>query len=134
MSLIKVTKAMQKHLLTLTPSIQSAFEATSFEPETGVPFQYIQLVPRRPENPTLGDDYYRDVGEFQVFLCYPANQGTGDALERAELVRNHFKRGTTLTEGGLEILITGTPQISGTVLSTDRTIIPVIVKYSVEVF
>lgn len=127
-----IKKALEKHLAALTPSISTAYEALSFTPVPGTPYQKVQISTQRPENPTLGDDYYRDRGEFQVFLCYPTNKGTGEVLTRAELLREHFKRGTTLVEGGATVLITRTPQIAGTAIIGDRVIVPVLITYSVE--
>lgn len=130
--MIDIKKALEKHLLALQPSLPTAFPALSFTPEHGTPYQRVQISPQRPENPTMGDDYYRERGEFQVFLCYPSNQGTGEILTRAELVRNHFKRGTTIVEGSRVVLITRTPQIAGETIIGDRVIVPVLITYSVE--
>lgn len=125
-------KALEKHLSALTPSLSTAYEGVSFSPVNGTPYQRVQLVPSRPENPTLGDDYFRDNGEFQVFLLYPSNKGTGEVLGRAEALRSHFKRGTTLTEGNSVVQIMRTPYISGCTIIGDRVIIPVLIRYSVE--
>lgn len=134
MSVIATRKALEKHLATLSPTLATAYESVTFNPVQGTPYQRVQLVPRTPENPTVGDDYYRDIGEFQIFLCYPANQGVADAQARAEVIRTHFKRGTTLTEGAIEVLITRTPQLAGNVIIGNRLIVPVLITYSVEVF
>ena len=128
----EIKKALEKHLAALTPSLATAYEALSFTPIPGTPYQRVQISTQRPENPTIGDDYYRDRGELQVFLCYPSNKGTGDVLTRAELLREHFKRGTTLVEGGSTVLITRTPQIAGSTIIGDRVIVPVLITYSVE--
>jgi hypothetical protein len=125
-------KALEKHLSALTPSLSTAYEGVSFSPVNGAPYQRVQLVPSRPENPTLGDDYFRDNGEFQVFLLYPSNKGTGEVLGRAEALRSHFKRGTTLTEGNSVVQIMRTPYISGCTIIGDRVIVPVLIRYSVE--
>jgi hypothetical protein len=125
-------KALEKHLSALTPSLSTAYEGVSFSPVNGTPYQRVQLVPSRPENPTLGDDYFRDNGEFQVFLLYPSNKGTGEVLGRAEALRSHFKRGTTLTEGNSVVQIMRTPYISGCTIIGDRVIVPVLIRYSVE--
>jgi hypothetical protein len=125
-------KALEKHLSALTPSLSTAYEGVSFSPINGTPYQRVQLVPSRPENPTLGDDYFRDNGEFQVFLLYPSNKGTGEVLGRAEALRSHFKRGTTLTEGNSVVQIMRTPYISGCTIIGDRVIVPVLIRYSVE--
>jgi len=133
MAIVLIKKALEKRLATMSPVITTAYSAVSFTPTQGVPYQRVQLVPRRPENPTFGDSYYREVGEFQIFLAYPSNKGEAEVLARAELVQQHFARGTTLTEGGLDIIIQKTPQITGSTIVGDRIIVPVIIQYSVGI-
>jgi hypothetical protein len=134
MSLVNAKKALEKRLALMSPSIETSYEGLSFKPTPNVAYQYVQLTPYKPQNPTLGDEYFRDVGEFQVFLCYPIGKGTGEALARAELVREHFKRGVTLTEDVSQILIIDTPKIAGTAIMQDRIVVPVLIRYSVEDF
>jgi len=132
--LVNITKAFHARLDTVNPSLETAYESVSFTPIEGVPYQRVQLVPRTPENPTLGDTYYREVGEFQIFLCYPSNKGTLDILERAELTRDAFKRGLTLVEAGTVITIMRTPSIGAPGITGTRLVVPIIVKYKVDVF
>lgn len=133
MAILTIKKALEKHLAAMTPALSTAYEGLSFTPVAGTPYQRCYVIPRRPENPTFGDSYYREVGEFQIFLAYPSNKGSGEVLARAELVQQHFARGTTLTEGGLDINILRTPQISGSTVAGDRIIAPVIIQYSVGI-
>lgn len=134
MSLVKIKKALELHLSTLAPAVSTAYEGVSFNPEVNVPYQRVYVVPRKPRNTTMGDDHYREIGEFQIFLCYPTNQGSGAGLTRAELIRSHFKRGTTLVESSVSVLIDETPQVNGSMISGDRIVIPVIVPYVVEIY
>ena len=133
MALLNIKKALEKHLAAMTPSIQTAYEGVSFIPTQGTPYQRVIVSPRRPENPTMGDSYHREVGTFQIFLNYPNNKGTADAIARAEMIQEHFKRGTTLTDGGYNVIVMYTPQIAGTTIIGDRLIVPVLVSYSVGV-
>lgn len=133
MSLVTIKKALEKRLQLITPSISTSYESVSFTPVANEPYQKVQIIPRQPDNPTLGDGYYREVGEFQVVLAYPSNVGTLDVLTRAELVQQHFARGTSITEGDLTVIIPRTPQISGASVIGDRVIVPVIIRYLVEI-
>lgn len=132
--LIDITKAFHARLATVSPSISTAYEAVSFTPIEGVPYQRVQLVPRTPENPTLGDTYYREVGEFQIFLCYPLNQGTFNILQQAQLTRDVFKRGVALVYGSTTLTIMRTPNIGSPGVAGTRLVLPLIVKYKVDVF
>lgn len=133
MAIVQIKKALEKRLSTLTPSIATAYESVSFTPVQGTPYQRAQIVPRKPENPTMGDSYYRETGELQVFLAYPSNLGTAQVLARAELVQQHFARGTTIVEGSLEVIISKTPQIAGSTVIGDRIVVPVIIQYYVGI-
>lgn len=133
-TLSNITKAFNKRLATITPNIEIAYEGGSFTPTYGVPYQRVQLSPSRPLNPTLGGNYHREKGTFQIFLCYPSNAGTTTILDRAELTRSYFKRGDSFSEGDSTIIIMGTPFISGTSIVQDRIVLPVLISYSVEVF
>ena len=129
----KIKKAFEKKLAALTPAISTAYESVSFTPVSGVPYQRVQIVPDAPTNTVLSSGFYRETGEFQIFLMYPPNQGTGTALARAQLVRDYFKRGTNLVESGLTILIFRTPTIAGTRVVGDRLVVPVIIQYTCDV-
>lgn len=133
MSLLDIKKAFEKKLATMTPALSTAYESVAFTPVAGTAYQRVQLVPRRTENPTFGDDHYRDTGEFQIFLAYPTNKGTADIIARAELIKEFFKKGTTLTEGSTTVRILRTPQIAGTTTSGDRSVVPVIISYISDV-
>lgn len=133
MSIVLIKKALEKKLSVMPGTISTAYESVSFTPVQGVPYQRVQVIPRRPENPTIGDSYYREIGEFQVFLAYPNNSGTAQVLAQAELVQQHFARGTTITEGSLEVIIPRTPQIAGSTVVGDRIVVPVIIQYYVGI-
>ena len=133
MSLHNVKKSLERHLSTLVPNIDTAYEGDSYTPVSGTPYQRIQIVPRRVENPVFGSEYYRMIGEFQVFLAYPLNRGTGDVLTQAERVRNHFKRGTSFLENNTRVHILSTPEILSAIVTQDRIVVPVMIEYTAEV-
>jgi hypothetical protein len=129
MSQIKIRRAFEKSLKSLDSNFQTAYENVSFTPTKDVPYQRVQLVPFEPENPTFGDNFHREVGEFQVFLCFPINNGTSAAYTKAEQIKNFYYRGLTLVEDGLEVIIRTTPAVSGGITANDRFIVPVIIEY-----
>ena len=101
MSISSVRIALETKLATITPALSTAYENVPFTPVTGTPYQRAYLMPATPANPTMGDGYYREQGIFQVSLFYPLQAGPKTAADRAELIRAAFKRGTTLTTGGI---------------------------------
>ena len=132
MSVLKTQKGLIKHLNLLVPAVPTAYEGASFNAPATI-YQRLQFRINQPDDPVLGTGYYRERIEMQIFVNAPTNKGTGEALTRAELLRTHFKKGTTISEDGILIHILETPQISGTVAFGDRIICPVLIDVVAEV-
>lgn len=132
--LIDTKKAAERYLSTMTPSIPIAYEGVSFTPPVGQMYLRCQLVIGPPDDPTVGDKYYRERVTFQVFVCDVTNKGTGTALAKAEAIRTRFDKGLTLIEGTTRVHVTRTPQISGTILTDDRLVVPVFIELWAEVY
>ena len=120
MSLASVRIALESKLNAMTPALSTAWENVPFTPVTGTPYQRAYLMPATPANPTMGDGYYREQGIFQVTLMYPLQAGPKTAADRAELIRAAFKRGTSMTSGGITTIIERTPEIGQGRVDGDR--------------
>jgi hypothetical protein len=96
-------------------------------------YQRVQFNIGRPVDPVLGTGYFREDVELQIFVNAPVNQGTGEALDRAELLRKHFAKGLALPEQGDMLHVLTTPQIAGCAVIGNRVIVPVIIAVTVEV-
>lgn len=134
MSDTTIRKAFEKRLALMSPALSTAFENVAFTPVTGTPFQRVNLLPGQPENPTIGNPYYREVGLFQITLCYPQNTGPALAEARAEAIIQHFKRSTSMTEDGQTVLVIRTPTKSPAYKENDRYCIAISIFYRSEVF
>lgn len=134
MSLQTISIALEKHLNAMSPSIATAWENVSYTPVTGTPYQRVNLLPAEPDNSSQGRHHYREIGLMQVLLNYPVNVGRSAAIARAELLRTQFKRGTTLTESGINVIITQTPTIGGAFVDDDWYRIPVSIFYQSDIF
>lgn len=133
MAIIEIKKAAERHLNLLTPSIPTSWEGVSFTPPAGL-YQRVQLSIQSPEDPVLGTGFHRERITLQVFLNGKSNKGTAEVLTQAELIRNHFKKGTVLLEGNVRIHVLTTPQIAGTSIVSDRVICPVLIELVAEVY
>lgn len=129
MDFLNIKLAFEKELTSLNSDIESSYENVEYEPKDGVPYQILKILPDDVENPTYGDNYYREVGEFLVLLCYPSREGSSKALQKAHVIRDAFFRGRTLVEGGTKVTIDSTPRISGATVADDRYIVPVTITY-----
>ena len=129
--------ACEQHLINMPDGMgvgNTAFENISFTPKTGTPYQLSRLVPLPVENPTLGDNYNREVGFYQVVLSYPKGEGVGRLTTMADKIKDYFKRGTTLVEGSDKVVIDRTPQISSVYINDTRAEITIRIRYYCEQF
>ena len=132
MSIKKTQIGLIKHLNALVSVLPTAYEGVSFTPPTSM-YQRVQFRLLKPDDPTFGKGYYRERLELQIFVYGETNKGTGEVLDRAELLRTHFTKGTTIVESGLYLHILETPTIAGTTAIGDRIICPVLIPVITEV-
>ena len=105
----KIRAALEARLNALTPAISTAWENASHTPVHNQPYQRVNLLYADPDNRILGCARRYETGVFQVTLCYPIGSGAGAIEDRANLLREHFKRGTVLTNSGQSLQIINTP-------------------------
>ncbi len=129
MSQVAIRAALETKLDSILPAISTNWENTPFKPVNGTPYQQVYLLPGEPDNPTMGDGFYRDKGILQINLMYPQLTGTGTAAARAELIRTTFKRGTSIISGGITVIIEKTPEIGQGRPDGDRWFIPVRIRW-----
>lgn len=133
MAIIQVKRAAERKLLALTPVVATAWEGVSFNPPATL-YQRVQFTIQSPDDPVLGTGFYRERVTMQVFIVGAANKGTSEVIARAELVRDHFKKGTVFTEDNVHIHVLRTPQVAGTTIASDRIICPVLIELVAEVY
>lgn len=132
-----IRKAFEKRLVAMPEGLGSsktAYENVSFTPSANQPYQLSRLVPLPVENPTLGDNYHREVGFYQVVLSYPKGLGVGDLAVMADKVKTYFKRGTTLDEGTDRVIVDRTPETSPVYINDTRAEITIRVRYFANQF
>jgi Bacteriophage related domain of unknown function len=132
-AIINIKKAAERRLQSAFPTTPIAFENVKFEPTSALYFK-TQFVISPPDDPVIGDKYYRERMQFQVFVCDKVNAGTANALTIAEQIRVLFAKATTMQEAGTNIYVFTTPQVSGSIVAQDRLIVPVIISLVGEVF
>jgi hypothetical protein len=133
MSQIKIKQALEAGLATLTPKLDTQYENVAYTPKAGVPYQSAYLIMNRPDNPTLGDDFYREKGIFQVTLRYPLLGGTVAIMTQAEKIRHLFRRGQVFTKDSIKVLIDKTPEIRTLPNESDRFIVVVRIYFSCDI-
>lgn len=137
--IVSIRTALEAKLEAMTPALATAWQNRAFKPVTGTPYQQVFLLPATPSNPTMGDGYYREQGIFQITLMYPLGTptipaGPAEAEKRAELIRTAFKRGTSMTSGGIMVIVEKTPEIGQGRPDGDRWFIPIKIRYFAEIY
>ena len=130
-----IRRAFEKSLVAMPQGLgaaNTAYENTTFTPKADFPHQLSRLVPLPVENPTFGDNYNREIGFYQVVLSYPKGKGVGTLATMADMVKDYFKRGTTLVEGSDKIIIDRAPEISSVYINDNRAEITIRIRYYSE--
>ncbi len=131
--ILDTKRALERHLGTLVPAVPIAYEGVSFTPPDNQMYLHTQFVIQQPDDPTIGDMYYRERISFQVFVCDVLNKGTATALAKAEAIRSHFDKGSFFLESGTRIHVLTTPKIDNAVTTEDRLVVPVVIDVIAEV-
>lgn len=135
MSIQNVKIALETALKTAFPTEKINWENVAFNPPAdGSMYMVVNLLPATPENPTMGDGFFREVGLMQITLSYPIDGGSGKAYAKAEEIRALFPRGSTCANGGITTMIARTPTIGPGSVQKDRFILPIRIQYFSNVF
>ena len=130
-AILNTKKACERLLATL--NIPTAYENTNFVPPVGL-YLRTQFVIKPPLSPTIGSGYVREQIIFQVFVCDVLNKGTANAIQVAEQIRGLFYQSLSLQESDSTIHIFEVPQISGSLVTSDRLVVPVLINLATEQF
>ena len=132
MSILKIKKAAERYLSTMPSQWSTAYEGVSFNPPDGN-YLRTQLSIQEPEDPTFGTGYHRERVQFQVFVVALSGRGTGEALTKAEEIRQRFAKGTFLLEDSVRIHVLETPRVGSAASVEGRLIVPVLIDLVCEI-
>lgn len=129
MSIALIQSALEKRLLTLTPQLPTAWENVTFTPPSSM-WQRVNHLINVPRDLALERTLRMDRGIFQVTVHAPINTGRLAAMQRAELIRDHFAPVLMLTEGAVRVDIVDTPRIASPMPDEAWWAVPVSVYWS----
>ena len=112
----------------------TAWENVAFAPVPLVPWQAVNFLFARPENPTFGGTHRREIGYMQVTLYYPIQRGTVVVMTRAELIRSTFPRGSSFVKSGITVNVPGTPEIVPGMVIDESYVVPIKIPYWADIF
>lgn len=128
MSSLAIRAALETALAAMSPALATAWENTPYTPVAGTPYQRVYLLMAEPDQPEIGR-MTQERGFLQVSLAYPLGAGPSAAQTRAELIRDTFYRGRSLTASGITVTIEKTPEISPAMIEPDRYVVPVRIRF-----
>lgn len=132
MSNIAIRAALETAVKALPDNLPTAWQNVAFAiPDA--PYQRVDVLFATPENPTLGDGFYRQRGFMQISLRYPVNEGSGDSAERGEMLRRAFRRGLSLEANGVTTIIDRTPHVPEGVVDGDRFVVNVRITFYADI-
>lgn len=127
MSTLSIRTALETALGTVSPAISIAYENQSFiKPVTA--YQQAHILFARPDNVVFGAEHI-ERGYMQVKLMYPANAGSSAAYTQAEAIRTTFQRGTTFSSGGVNVIVSDTPEVSPGMIEEGRYAVIVKIRF-----
>lgn len=137
MSTVILRKALEvklKEFAVANGNIPIAYEEIKFE-QSGKPIWLRPVLYQSDTiNPSIGDNLSRKVGFMQVNVCIPDGSGMLAAESLCDKLVEFFHRGMEIYREGLYIQIPRTPYAQAAYsLNTIKTI-PMVVRYSVDVF
>jgi hypothetical protein len=101
-----VRSALSQHLLSMANLPTVAWDGTDFAPVLGSAYIKPQLLPAEPYQAELGANGLNYLpGIYQISVCTPGGLGVGRTLQLVDAVASHFKRGTKLAYGSVNITI-----------------------------
>ena len=133
---MNVRQAFETHLSTMVSVLSTEYENVAFTPTNGTAYQSCYLLLSDPDDYTLSlAGQFLESGIFQVTIKYPTGTGATTAEDKARAVRDHFRRGTILTnndDGIEEYFVNSTPSIRTLGVDGDRFNVVVSVPFRVK--
>ena len=131
-----IRQALEARLIAMPGGIgqdQTQFENENLEPTNGVPYQRTWLMPGPPFNYGGSSIRKRFQGIFQVDLCFPHGDGSGDVSAAAKALVEWFPQGLSLTANNVTTRVDRTPEEMTGRQEGDRWVVPVRVTYFANV-
>lgn len=113
MSLLAIRNALNARLSTLSSLPSVAWENIAFTPKTTETHLRVNFLPA-PTRPAANHRTAMDFesGIYQIDVYAPQDQGPNPASLLAERIRQHFNRGSVLTNSGISVNIEATPSMA----------------------
>lgn len=124
-----ISAALDTRLSTMASLPQVAWQNVVYKPVSGVLYLRPTILPAPTQQAGLGDiglDEYQGIYQIDIFAAVGGGRGAAEA--QADLIGDHFKRGTSLTSGGINVRLRDVSRAAG-VVDGDRFAISISINY-----
>lgn len=136
MSVKTIRQALEVALNTWATAnnVTIAWQNFEFKPTINTTYIKASILPAETENPTLGDGHNRKQGIFQLLICSKDGTGMASAETLADSLLNYFSRGESFTVSGITVRILESPSVNPAFNDEGWLILPVSIRYTVDLF
>lgn len=124
MPIDKIRIALETSVASIIPAIDTAWENVPYEPQLGVDYQrvFLKMVPYNPVMGTELTTRYNGILYVRIFMANDTFKAKGPKAitDRALLLLNKFKRGSTHINSSVECIIEETPEFNTEGVDGDR--------------
>nr|WP_295383550.1 DUF4128 domain-containing protein [Pseudoxanthomonas sp.] len=117
-----------------SPAVPVAWQNVAYTPTTGTRYVRASLLSGETQNPIYGALHRRLIGMLQVDIVAPTGTGMAASEALAESLCTEFKRGTTLTQDGLTVVMDFSPSIGPAMIEGGWVMLPVSIRYRADDF
>ena len=110
MSQRDIIKALEAKVEETSGVVPIAWPNVPFKPEGGI-YKRVNTLFAETKHLEAGSYQHFESGYMQVDVCGPLGEGDGPCRVVAEAMRDVFRRGLTLVQGGITVTIGKTPTI-----------------------
>ena len=124
-----ISSALDGRLNTLASLPPVAWQNTGYAPVSGVLYLRPTLLPAQTRQSGLGDaglDEHQGIYQIDIFAAVGGGRGVAEG--QADLISDHFKRGTSLASGGISVRLRDVSRTTG-IVEGDRFAISITINY-----
>lgn len=86
---------------------------------------------RKPNDSSVGSNCEIKNANVNIYVMQQLNTGSGDMFEVVHEIEQLFKRGTTMEEANVRLMILNSPYITGSVPTTQRMVMPIVIPVTI---
>lgn len=124
-------KLIEERLKTLNYPI--AWQNVEFDPPDEL-YLAITYTFKKTNDSSFGSNCKIKNANINIYVMEEINVGVGNVFEVANEIEQLFQRGTTIEESNVRLMILNSPQITGSIPTNQRMVIPIIIPVTIFIY